>query len=339
MKLSGARARTFCEAPAAGVRGALLYGPDPALIAAARQRLVTAVSEGDALRLTRLAAREATRDPAAIDEALRARGFFPGRRLVLIEDAGDPLAEPLRQVLEGTGPDDAFLLVTAGALAARSPLRRLFEEAGDLAALGLWPDAPGPGELRRRLAEAGLAGRLTAEAEETLQAFAAAAEPALLAGEIEKLVLLALDTDTPLEAETVAALLPDPGAAGLDELAAAVAGGRPGEVGPLMTRLAGTGVHPVAILTASARHFRRLLAVAAAPEGPEKAVARLRPPLFGPRRRAFLAELRRWSVPRLEAAQRLLFEADRRVRSPGRRPDRALVERTLIRIAMLAAGR
>lgn len=339
MKLAGARARAFASRPGADVRGALIYGPDPTMVAEARRALVAAVTEGDELRLTRLAAREAARDPAAIDAALRAQGFFPGRRLVLIEEAGDALAAPLREVLRATSAEDAFLLVTAAVLPARSSLRRLFEEATDLAALGLWPEATGPQELRSRLAASGLSGKLTPEAEETLLAFATTAEPAVLSGEIEKLALLALDAPSPLDEATVAALLPGAAAGGIDALVGAVASGRPGEVGPLMTRLAGAGVQPVAMLTATARYFRRLFRLAVDPEGPEKAIGRLRPPVFGPRRKALLTELGRWRAARLEAAQRLLFEADRRVRSPGQRPDRALVERTLIRVAMLAEGR
>jgi DNA polymerase-3 subunit delta len=73
-----------------------------------------------------------------------------------------------------------------------------------------------------------------------------------------------------------------------------------------------------------------------APDGIEAALNRLRPPAFGPRRSALAAQARLWGPKRLEAANRLLFQTDRGLRAPGDRPDRALVERCLIRLALMA---
>jgi hypothetical protein len=64
--------------------GALLHGPDAGLVALRRRQLVNFLTDGDDLRLTRLEPGVAQKDPAGIDAALRARGFFPGRRVVLI---------------------------------------------------------------------------------------------------------------------------------------------------------------------------------------------------------------------------------------------------------------
>jgi DNA polymerase-3 subunit delta len=93
------------------------------------------------------------------------------------------------------------------------------------------------------------------------------------------------------------------------------------------------------MLIATGRHFRQLLGLAVATDGVEAALGRLRPPVFGPRRRALAAQARRWGPIQLEAANRILFQADRTLRSPGVRPDRALVERCLIRLAMIGARR
>ena len=149
MKLAGARAAAFCARPDASaigeLTGALLHGPDPGLLALRRRELVDFATEGDDLRLTRLEPGVALKTPAEIDAALRARGFFPGRRVVLIEGARDTLAGPLKAILAGIGPggvsQDALLIITAEGLTARSALRKLFEgspgENGRLASLGL----------------------------------------------------------------------------------------------------------------------------------------------------------------------------------------------------------
>lgn len=344
MKLAGARAAAFCVRPEAMLSGAavgaLLHGPDGALLSLRRRGLVELLTDGDDLRLTRLDAAAAQRDPASVDAALRARGFFPGRRVVLIEAARDGLAEPLARVLAGLGDglqsDDAVLLLTAEGLGGRSALRRLFEEHPRLASLGLYPEPPDAAELAGLLAAAGFDAGLTGDAAEALGVVAAQIDRGSLDRLIEKLAVFALGRRAPLTLAELAPLLPAAVDSDLDRLAELVAEGRSAEVGPMIGRLAAAGAGPVTILIAAGRHFRQLLGLATAPDGIDAALRRLRPPAFGPRRTALAAQARRWGSVRLEAANRILFETDRALRSAGERPDRALVERCLIRLAMMA---
>lgn len=338
MKLSGAEAARFCASPDPRLIGALLHGPDAGLVALRRADLVQHLTEGDDLRLTRLAGAEALKDPAAIDDALRARGFFPGRRAVLVEGAKDGLAKPLGDILAGIDREDAFLIVEAPGLAGRSALRKLFEGDRRLAALGLYPEPPGAAELRTLLQAAGLKAGLDDAAEAELVAAAQDLDAGAIRQLAEKIALFGLDHDQPLTAEEVADLLPLTADTGLDRLVAAVAEGRVGEIGPLIARLAGAGTTPAGILIATGRHFRQLLSIAASGGSAEQVTARFRPPVFGPRRDAMIRQARAWGAPRLERAVRLIFEADRTLRSPGQRPDRAMAERALIRLAMMAAG-
>lgn len=353
MKLAGARAAAFCarpDAPAIGaLTGALLHGPDAGLLALRRRELVAFVTEGDDLRLTRLDPATALKAPAEIDAALRARGFFPGRRVVLIENARDALAGPLKEILAGLGsgsepPDsvrDALLLVTAPGLTPRSALRKLFEgsaaDGGRLVSLGLYPDPPGEAELAARLREAGLRHPLTPGAAQDLAAAAREIDRGVLLQLIEKIVLFSIDRDRPLEREALGPLLPMAANSELDRLVLAVAEGRAEAVVPLIGRLSASGVGAAGMLIATGRHFRRLLGIAAARSGAGAASGRQSRPAFGPQAQAMATQARRWGGRRLESANRLLFQTDRALRSPGHRPDRALVERCLIRLAMTVA--
>lgn len=345
MKLAGARAAAFCVKPDAAVigtmTGALLHGPDAGLLALRRRELVDFLTEGDDLRLTRLEPGLALKAPAEIDAALRARGFFPGRRVILIEGAKDTLAGPLKEILAGIGPADgsldAFLVVTADGLTARSALRKLFEGGfggvNRLASLGLYPDPPGAAELTALLSRAGISGGLTPGAEADLAVVAGQIDRGALLQLVEKIAVFSLDRNEVLDRPTLASLLPMAADSELDRLVAAVAEGRAGTVGPLIGRLTSAGVGAAAMLIATGRHFRQLLDLAAARDGIDAALGRQRPP---PRGQALAAQVRRWGPVRLESANRLLFQTDRILRSPGDRPDRALIERCLIRLAMMA---
>jgi len=326
VKLAGARAAGFCARPADAlsgrVTGALLHWPDGGLIALSRRELVAVLTDGDDLRLTRLEPGAAVKDPAEIDAALRARGFFPGRRVLLIEGARDSLASPLAAILGDSGsenadPDteDAFLVVTAEGLGVRSALRQLFEKAPRLVALGLYPDPPDVAEIARMMASAGLPAGVTPEGAEVLCGLASEIGRSALGPLIEKIAVYGLGRTEPLGLEEFHPLLPAAADSELDRLTSAVADGKADAVGPLVSRLSAAGTGPVAMLIATGRHFRQLLSLASAPDGIEAALNRLRPPAFGPRRHQFATQARNWGPARLEAANRLLFQTDRGLRA------------------------
>ena len=156
--------------------------------------------------------------------------------------------------------------------------------------------------------------------------------PGAFARLLETLALYRHGEDGPASEEDVAAVAPAHGQAAPDALLSAVAEGRAREVAPLVRRLAAQGTGAVGLAVAAGRHFRAIHAAAVLPGG----VAALRPPVMGPRRDALARQARAWGPARAEEALGILVEADLALRSAGARaPDMALVERALIRVAML----
>ena len=159
MKLAGREAARFLARPDPALAGVLLYGADPMRVALKRAALVEALigpDGGAEMRLTRLAGADLRRDPAALLDAVKAVGFFPGARVVLVEDAGDAVADTLRAALADWRPGDAQVVVTAGALGAGSALRKAFEAARERGGgrrlcrpAGARRDRGGAGEGRR----------------------------------------------------------------------------------------------------------------------------------------------------------------------------------------------
>lgn len=336
MKLSGPAAARFCREPDPSVLGVLLHGPDEGLLGLSRAELVARITEGDEMRLTRLDPAELRKDPAALEEALRARGFFPGRRVVLIEPAADSLTAALKPALADLAPEDALLVVVGPGLAGRSSLRKLFEAGKNLASVGLYPSAATLGDLSAALAEAGLNHGVAEDGLHALKAAVTEMDVGSVRQLIGKIALYGLGRTEPLSRDEIEALLPRATDSGLDVLITAVADGRAEEVGPLIARLSAAGTAPTRMLLAASAHFRNLLRLATAEGGPERALAQIRPPVWGPRRNEIVRQSRKWGAPRLESGLRLLFAAELGLRTPGQRPDRALVERTLIRLAMSA---
>jgi DNA polymerase-3 subunit delta len=329
MILRGRDAARYLARPPRDAAGALLYGADAMRVALRRQDLVAALVGADAeaeMRLTRLSGAEAKADPAAVGDALRARGFFPGPRAVVVEGVTEPQAGPVLAALEARAPGDAALLVTAGALKKTSKLRRAFEGHAHAAAIAFYDDPPDAAEIAALIEAEGLS--LTPEGRRDLDALARAREPGDLRQTIAKVALYAGGEAAGPEA--VAAMAPATLEAELDAVIAAAAEGEAAAIGPLMRRLGGQGAAAVQLCILTVRHLRQLHALAAG--GPA-------PRLFGPRADAMRRQARAWGPRRLERGLALMMETDLTLRSTSRAPGLAVIERALIRLAMLARAR
>ncbi|RMF39271.1 MAG: DNA polymerase III subunit delta, partial [Alphaproteobacteria bacterium] len=277
MKLKAGELERHLDGLAAGRAGMLIFGPDAIAVGQIRDRIALAVTgpEGEAeMRLTRLDAAALRSDPAALQDAMRAQGFFPGPRAVLLDGAGDGLAGLIAGALDGARPgEDGFLIVCAGVLAARSRLRKLFEAGANLVALQLFDDPPGPRQIAAMLAEAGLPAA-DQDALQALAAFAAEIDTGSLARLIDKIALYRADRPGPLRLSDVLDCAPQNLEAGLDEAVAAAAEGRIDALARQLSRLKAQGVAPTSICIAAARHFRILHAAACDPAGAEAALGR-----------------------------------------------------------------
>lgn len=333
MRLSGAAVARYLQRPDPGSAGLLIHGADGGRVGEARRAALAALlgpGAEEEMRLARVSAADLRRDPARLADALRASGFFPGPRAVLVEDATDGLSALLAEALAGQAPEDARLVVTAALLPARSKLRKLFEGHPTARAAALYDDPPTRAEVEAKLARAGVAADRDALAR--LEGLAAEMGAGAFDRLLETLALLRHGEEGPATEADVEAAAPASGAAAPDALVEAVAEGRAEAVAPLVGRLAAQGTGAVGLLVAAERHFRALHAASVLPGG----VQALRPPVFGPRRDALARQARRWGPARAEEALGILLEADLALRSAGARaPDLALAERALIRVAML----
>lgn len=317
----------------------LVTGEDGARVAEARSTLVRALVGPEAeaeMRLERITAAELRRDGTLLLDAIKAVGFFPGPRAVLVEDATDGLAPAAASALDAWAAADARLVVTGTGLAAKGALRKLFEGRRDAAAITLYDDPLTEAEVGDLLREAGLS-RIEPAAREEISLLAQTLTPGDFRGLVERLSLHQIGAEGPLAAAAVIALAPQGGEAEVDDLLAAVTEGRRDRVAPLLARLAAEGVGPVAVAIQALRHMRALLAVASDPNGIQAGLSALRPPAGGARRQALSKAAESWRREKIEDALRALVELDLELRSGGRLPDHALLERVLIRLASARA--
>lgn len=337
MKLNARDAARFLAKPDLSKAGVLLFGPDAMRIALKRQDVVSTLvgSEGEnEMRLTRMNGAELRKDPARVLDAIKAQGFFPGQRVVLIEDATDGLSKTLLAAIQDWLPGDAMMVVTAGQLNARSALRKAFEGSGSCVAIGIYTDPPSRDEIELTLKKSGLSA-IDPSAMTDLDNLSRELDLGDFRQTVEKLALYKLGDETPVTPEDIVACAPLTSEAALDDAVNFAADGNSKAIVPQMRRLAGQGVNPTTLCIGATRHFRQLHAAASSDQGPEAALSRARPPVFGPRRDRMIKQARHWQTPRLEMALKVLTDTDLALRSSRPVPAMAMMERAFIRIAML----
>ncbi|MBV7394345.1 DNA polymerase III subunit delta [Mameliella sediminis] len=341
MKLSPRDANGFFRKPDPAIAGLLIYGEDVMRVAMKRQEVISAIvgpNGEEEMRLTRLNGGDLRRDPAQLLDAVKAQGFFPGARAVLVEEAADGVSEAMKAALADWREGDAQIIATAGSLTARSSLRKLFENAKNAYAAALYNDPMGRAEIESELARAGLKN-IDREAMGALEHLSRDLTPGDFRQTLEKIALYKFQDEAPLTPDEVALNAPASVEAQIDEVFHVLAEGRTGDIAPVMQRLTAQGVQPVTLLIMGMRHFRTLFAIASAPGGPAQGIGKLRPPIFGPRRDRMLRQAQNWSSSRLEEALKLLMDTDLKLRSAGQKaPQMALVERAFVRLAYLGRG-
>ncbi|HEY9038219.1 MAG TPA: DNA polymerase III subunit delta [Roseovarius sp.] len=337
MKLSPRDAPGYFARPEPARTGLLIYGADAMRIALRRAEVIAALvgpTGEEEMRVTRMPAGELRKDPARLNDAVKAASFFPGPRVAFVEDATEALAAPILAALEDWREGDAQIIVTGGQLKPTSKLRKAFEAHKNAYAAAIYDEPPSRAEIETTLAKSGLKN-IGQDALRDLHDLARALDPGDFRQTMDKLSLYKLDDDTPLAPEDIAACAPASVEADLDDILHIVAESRSGEIGPMMKRLRAQGVQPVALCIAATRHFRTLYTAASDPGGVSQGIARMRPPVFGPRRDRMQRQAQAWGAANLETALSLLTETDLALRSAAQTaPQMPLVERALIRLAM-----
>ena len=331
MKLNARDASGYFARPDPDKTGLLIYGTDAMRVALKRQEVIAALigpKGEEEMRLTRLPAADVRRDPASLTDAVKAVGFFPGPRAVLVEDANDSHTDAILPALEDWRDGDAQVIVTGGNLKKTSKLLKFFESHRNAYAAAIYDNPPTRAEIEADLKRAGLKD-LPDETLRDLSALALALDPGDFRQTLEKLALYKHGDPSPATPADVAAVAPVSTEAEIDDILDIVAEAKTGQIGPLMQRLRAQGVTPVTLCIGLMRHFRTLYAVAATPAG-------ARPPAFGPRRDRIIRQAQTWGAIKLQQALTVIIETDLTLRSAGQTaPQMALVERAMIRLAMM----
>lgn len=342
MKIDARNVAGFLKRPDAACRAILVYGEDGGLVRERAEALARTVVEdlSDPFRVAELSGADLVDDPARLTDEAAALSFTGGRRVVRVRHVaaaqGKSIADAFSSFLEhGTG--EALVIVEAGELDGRSPLRKLFENARNAAAIACYRDEGRdlPGVIRAILAEY----KVTATPDAlTWLAGRLGADRAVTRSELEKLALY-VGAGREATLEDARAIVGDSAEIDFDDITNATAAGDVPALVRAFDRLVAEGIPPIPMLRAVQRHFMRLHLCAgliAKGQDAEGAMAALRPPVFWKEKEAFRGQLRRWPLDRLSLALERLLEAEITCKSSAQIVE-AVASNCLIDLAQMAA--
>ena len=338
MKLATAQINSFLQNPDPKVRVILLYGPDAGLVRERADGVARKIVPdlGDPFRVALLTGGAVNDDSARLFDEVAAQALGGGRRLVRVQHAVESNNAALGKLLADLPQTDSLVLIEAGELDKRSKLRALCEGETPFAC-GIPCYVEDSRQRQQTISDILKTEGLTAP-RDVIQLLDSTLPPDRIAlrSEVEKLALYARGQKT-ITLEDVHAVIHNAGAAEIDDLIHAAAGGEAKRVATLLDHLFAEQTSPVAILRAAQRHFLRLqLARSHCDNGlsSSEAIKKLAPPVFWKHVEPMARQVQRWPSPNLERFLQRLYEAEAAVKRTGT-PDTALCAHLLLQ----AAGR
>ena len=280
----------------------LAYGPDTGLVRETGQRLARryAGNDADSMNLVVLDGAELDADPSRLAVEAKTTSLFGDRRVIRVRGAGKSLVMPLTELRDDPG---SIIILEAGNLTPKDPLRALVEAARLGRALPCYPD--NDESLGRLISETFSKAGIRAD-QDTVAAIrdSLGNDREISRRELEKLVLFASGSKL-LTREDVLTLCADNAGLVLDEVVDAAGTGHAADLDTALERAIAQSVNSQQILASALGHFttlRRWRVEVDAGKSPGAVLDSARPKPHFSRRSSIERQLRLWTDDALSAA-------------------------------------
>lgn len=341
MKLAFRDIEGFVRRPDPAARVCVVYGPDQGLVVERAKAIAKTQTPdlSDPFNVALLNTDQILADPARLHDEAFAQSLMGGDRLVYIREGGDGLAPLLKSYLEDPSPH-TLVVVEAGELGTKSPLRSLAERARNAAAIPCYVEDER--DLVRFIqAEVQAAGFTIDRDALAMLAGSLVGDRRVARGEVEKLLTYKWnDTDKTIRLADVEACAGDVRSRTFDELVHAAGLGDAARVASSFSALVQENTSAVAILRTVQNHFRRLYQVQLKMEGgadPKAAMKSLNPPVFFKFEDAFITQARRWPRAQIERLLGALNSVEAQTKQTNM-PAETLTAQFLLKIALRGKG-
>jgi DNA polymerase-3 subunit delta len=316
----------------------LIYGPDHGLVSERARLLARSAVENpdDPFQLIRMDGDQLASDPMRLVDEAHTVPMFGGKRSIWVRMGNNPLAEAIGQLC-AVPPRDALIVLEAGELAPKSPLRSLIEKASTAVALPCFVDEIKSLDILvdQGLKQYGL--HIDRDAKVVLIE-RLGADRLMSRNEINKLALYVSGRQRITLAD-VDAMMTDTGTVNLDQLIDSVFVGDSNNADEMLRRCFAEHLDAGVIVGALLRHAILLQqSRALLDQGKDLASITQASRLHFKRKNAFEKQIRHWRREALETAIAHLFEAQTMARKTSALAG-SLVSRCCLQLSLAAKRR
>lgn len=335
MKFKSVQIDNFVKHPDAAIKAILVYGGNEGLVRDTIKRLAKSVCEDlqDAFRVAALAGEAVASDFGLLYGEYNGQSLMGGKRVIIVNNAGNDLSKELRKMLDGSNSQNLLLLSGSASLSTKSSLVKLAESSSDMAAFGCYDDKDS--DIAAALRKTGLTFDPAA-----LQLLYAklSGDRMINLGELDKLVVY-MGTAKNVTSEIVNKVISDSADSSAEDICYAALEGDRVKAQNFFDRYINEGNNPVSVLSSLTLQLMKLLLCRAGIEKGETAESamesRLMPKIIFYRKDGFKRQLLCWNRDKLLRALELVFEAERDCKTTNM-PELEIVGATLLRLAVAA---
>ena len=322
--------------PDANILGSLFFGPEAGLVAE-RAAALTHYYAAKNYQITRISEEKYKSDGLHLEALLNADSLFADNDFYLLEDGGPDLLSHLKEmdIDKLLGLPHRFAIL-AGDLKGTSGLRKFFEASSHLAAIACYLDTHG--DIIKLVQDTLQSQSINISHENASYVASLLGNNRLLnRSELEKLSLYCLEMGE-VSREAIDEVLDDNGVSKIDALIDACFNGQPTVLAAEMQRFFNGGLAEEMLFASLTRHVEGLYAANILQQSGQSAELSLNRG-FGyihfSRKTDLQRQLSRWSLSKLEHAQKGLHELENNLRlNPELKP--SYLERYFLRLAMIA---
>ena len=288
----------------------------------------------DDLRINKLTENSVIKDPQTFYDKIQTFGFFPGKQIVIIDNATERIREHIERALKSWSKDDATIIAVAASLKINSTLRRLAEGHESAICLAVYDEQKDTDKIRQMVDSASLQ-IIDDDIAKFLKNPNNFSSIHSLASLIEKLEILKFSDANPVSFEEIELLLTEAPSPTAYELINLLCLGKIEKALLSFKILMNTGFSPNQIIHLLNNHFTTLHKLSLNIKHPDIVLRKTFPPLFGRRKDQIIKHSRIWSTKRIEHALGIIYIVEKQIRLSQKLDASTLLERVFLRISQL----
>ena len=338
VKLSGQQGERWVLQPNTDHWAVLLYGPNRGLVRDRAKNISSFLTNGhtdDPFLVATLDEAAIKADPGVLFTEAYSLALTGGNKIVRVSGATDKLATELDAILSSDSRSNS-LIIEAADLPPRSKLRTLFEKLTNAASIACYDDDSS--NLRSLITEKFRSQNISFDNDAVDALLARLSKDRLLnLSEIDKVCLFVGPGETVSE-NLIRLAIGESGGETIDDIVYLIFDGQKNLADHALAEGFVEGYSPVQIVRRLQSHLERLLRVRSLMdrgESIDRAMAKLRPPVFFKVKDRFRRQVTMWPIAQLQKCLDALIELEIECKSTGM-PDAALCQRMSLSISGLA---